>query len=47
MMVRYSCGIMLVIWLLSFWAYVQAQTLAFPTAEGFGRFAKGGRGVDR
>ena len=23
---------------------VQAQQLAFPTAEGFGRFAKGGRG---
>ena len=44
MMVRYSCGIMLVIWLFSFWTHVQAQTLAFPTAQGFGRFAKGGRG---
>jgi len=26
------------------WVYAQAQTLAFPGAEGFGRFAKGGRG---
>ena len=43
-MVRYSCGVMLVIWLLSFWTHVQAQTLAFPSAEGFGRFASGGRG---
>ncbi|MDP6040433.1 MAG: pectate lyase, partial [Candidatus Latescibacteria bacterium] len=25
---------------------LQAQQLAFPTAEGFGRFAKGGRGGD-
>jgi hypothetical protein len=26
------------------WAPVQAQQLAFPTAEGFGRFSQGGRG---
>ena len=35
---------MVVVWLLSFWVHAQAQTLAFPTAEGFGRFAQGGRG---
>src|SRR5687767_177221 len=40
----YSCGVMLVIWLLSFWTHVQAKTLAFPSAEGFGQFASGGRG---
>jgi hypothetical protein len=33
-----------VLWLFSSGAHAQAQTLAFPTAEGFGRFAQGGRG---
>ena len=41
---HYSCGFMVMIWLASFCAYAQAQTLAFPTAEGFGRFSQGGRG---
>jgi len=35
---------MIVFWVFSLLAYAQAQTLAFPGAEGFGRFAKGGRG---
>ena len=30
--------------MLSCFCYTQAQTLAFPGAEGFGKFAKGGRG---
>ena len=31
-------------WLLAFSCWAQAQTLAFPTAEGFGKYASGGRG---
>jgi len=43
-MVRYLCISILTICLLSSSVVAQAQTLAFPGAEGFGRFAKGGRG---
>ena len=35
---------LVLLWIFTSSAYVQAQTLAFPGAEGFGRFAKGGRG---
>lgn len=38
----YSC--ILVLWVLSPSAYAQEATLAFPGAEGFGKFTKGGRG---
>ena len=31
-------------WLLAFGCWAQAQTLAFPSAEGFGKYASGGRG---
>src|SRR5438876_12132516 len=43
-MVHSLCGFMLVLWLLLSCTHAQAQTLAFPTAEGFGKFAQGGRG---
>ena len=36
--IAFSC------WLLAFSCWAQAQTLAFPTAEGFGKYASGGRG---
>ena len=38
----YSCILMLLVF--SSGTYAQEPTLAFPGAEGFGRFAKGGRG---
>jgi len=41
---RYFSGLILAICLLAVWVPAQAQQLAFPTAEGFGRFASGGRG---
>lgn len=34
----------LILFFVSMASFVQAQTLAFPGAEGFGRFSKGGRG---
>ena len=30
--------------LMSLYGWAQTQTLAFPTAEGFGKYASGGRG---
>jgi hypothetical protein len=41
---RHSCGLSLLLFLLSS-QQIRAQTLAFPGAEGFGRFATGARGV--
>jgi pectate lyase len=43
-MMRYLATSILMFLVLTASDYVQAQTLAFPGAEGFGRFAKGGRG---
>src|SRR5262245_21242111 len=43
-MIRYESLIMFTACVLATGTYVQAQTLAFPGAEGFGRFAQGGRG---
>lgn len=40
----YSCRLTLLLFLLSNYT-IHAQTLAFPGAEGFGRFATGARGV--
>ncbi len=34
----------IIVFLLGIFSYASAQTLAFPEAEGFGRFASGGRG---
>jgi hypothetical protein len=41
---RRSCLILAFLWILATGSSAWAQTLAFPGAEGFGRFAKGGRG---
>ncbi|GJL57134.1 MAG: pectate lyase [Nitrospirales bacterium] len=38
------CGLLMIILSLVICDYVQAATLAFPEAQGFGKFAKGGRG---
>jgi hypothetical protein len=43
-MIRYSFSALLVLWFFASGVQAQAQTLAFPGAEGLGRFAKGGRG---
>lgn len=44
MKIRYLCSSIVIVWLLAGWAHAQEPLLAFPGAEGFGRFAKGGRG---
>ena len=41
---RRSCLFLAFLWIFATGSSAQAQTLAFPGAEGFGRFAKGGRG---
>ncbi|MGI9302080.1 MAG: hypothetical protein ACR2RB_05140 [Gammaproteobacteria bacterium] len=43
-MARLASGVLLVISILFSVTDVKAQQLAFPTAEGFGRFTQGGRG---
>ena len=42
--IRYLCSCMVILGALSTEAYAQQPTLAFPEAEGFGKYAKGGRG---
>lgn len=43
-MMRQSCLLLPFRWIIATGSHAWGQTLAFPGAEGFGRFANGGRG---